>query len=213
METTEKYLAALEVLVDESVFEYNKVYQTDKHNISTNRYCIVATPRFGEYDTKPHGFSVFYDIKEHLAKPIDIIPIADALGKLELIDVFEEDEVECDACDGTGVVDFDFYYGSKSYEVEADCPVCNGGGVIYKKSDKPPTKEFKGSQYIKIGDMSFYPERVNELVAVAQIIGEDVLVVNQERYSTMFKIGDDVYFLMMKVRSCKPEEIAYTFEL
>ncbi len=211
MEKTEKYLKALEVLVDSDSFEYNKVYQTDKHNISTNRYCLVATPRFGEYGTKSHGFSVFYDIKEQIAKPIDILAVTDSLIKLELVDVFEEDEIDCDACGGCGEVYFDFYHNGKSYEVEADCPVCDG--VIYKKSDKPATKDFKDGQFIKIGDMCFYPQRVKELVAVASIIGEDVLVVSQYGNATMFKIGDDVYFLMMKVRSCNPEEIISTFEL
>jgi len=38
--------------------------------------------------------------------------------------------VSCEACDGRGEVDFEFYNNGKTYQLEGDCPVCSGTGEI-----------------------------------------------------------------------------------
>lgn len=34
--------------------------------------------------------------------------------------------VKCEACDGDGHVEWEFYHGGRTYDMEADCPVCGG---------------------------------------------------------------------------------------
>ena len=36
--------------------------------------------------------------------------------------------VKCEACDGCGRVEWEFSYGGRAYDMDADCPVCEGEG-------------------------------------------------------------------------------------
>lgn len=38
--------------------------------------------------------------------------------------------VKCEACEGDGRVEWEFEYGGRTYDMDADCPVCDGDGRV-----------------------------------------------------------------------------------
>jgi hypothetical protein len=122
------------------------------------------------------------------------------MNNFPTVDCFDEEETRCDACRGDGTVEYEFYHNHKCYEIEEDCPVCEGEGKIIKTMKTPNgKKEFDYTQQFKIGVCFFNPERIQELLFVAEKLGaEKIRLVNQSQpdHACLFVVNEVEVILM-----------------
>lgn len=174
-------------------------------SIATNGYCLVATPMCGEFINRDDIIKSIYPFEFNLNKKIKLQEIKDKLALIPIVDCYDEKEEECDACDGSGTVDFEFEYSRKTYEMEGECPVCEGEGTILQKSKTPNgKKELDYNKLIQIGLCAFHLERIEEIIYIAESIGVDeVVMVYQKLHNrpSLFLIGDIEYLAMSTIYS------------
>ncbi len=180
-------------------------------SMATNGYCLVATPICGEFINRDDKIKSVYPLEKNQNKPIKLQEIKDKLALFPTVDCFDETEQECNACYGSGTVDFEFEYNRKTYEMEGECPVCEGEGTTLQTSKTPNgKKEFDHNKLFQICLCAFNAERINELIFIADGIGVDeVVLVNQTlpHRPSVFLIGD-VEFLVMSTLNSDLDAVA-----
>ena len=179
--------------------------------VSTNGWALIATPKIDEYEDKTEKVKTVYPMPKLFDQQITIEELKNKLNTVPLVDCYDEIEKECDACNGSGYVDFTFDYGLKEYELGGDCPVCDGEGITQKKSDKPKgKKEYDYNKYGRIGNSVFNIHRIEELIFIAETIEENIIhVLNQKEFnSSLFQIGE-VEIIMMPMAGIDETEVAF----
>lgn len=190
----ENYLNIHEKFRNKYTYDWmSESFNTNDRTISTNGQVLVSTPKIDEfiYDiNKIKNIYDLYPINKSFDKKIKLKDLIEIFNKTPLIEFYDEQEIGCDACDETGYVDFKFEYKSKEYTLEDDCPVCKGEGFLRIK-DEHLSKELDYSKLIKIIDNYFNLKKVNDLIFICNILGEDIIhVVNQLDNYTIFQIGE-----------------------
>ena len=209
-ETTKNHEAAngaKHVLCDVYLSILNRI--ADKHDIrdwmtepfnangksmATNGYTLAITPICGEFENREDKIKGVYPLERNKEKSIKIQEIKDRLSLFPTVDCFDETEQQCNACDGSGEVVFEFDYERERYELEGECPVCKGKGTILQTAKTPNgEKELDCSKLFQIGLCAFNVERINELIYVAEQTGVDeVVLINQTlpHRPSLFLIGE-----------------------
>lgn len=161
---------------------------------ATNLYCIVAVPALEGFEDKSSKVESIYPFKENMNAKIQVAEIKEKLSLFPLVDCFDTEESECDACYGEGEVEYEFSHNLKNYEIIGECPVCEGKGIIEKQSKIPNGKKtFESGNYFRIGKSIFKPDRIKELLFVADSLNADFVTVTKqegERNATCFRIKD-----------------------
>ncbi len=186
-------------------------FNANGKSMATNGYCLVATPTCGEFTNREDKIKSVYPLEQNQNKPIKLQEIKDKLALFPTVDCFDETEQECNACYGSGLVDFEFDYEIKSYELEGECPICEGEGTTLQTSKIPNgKKELDYNKLFQIGLCAFNVERINELIFIAENIGVDeVFLVNQTlpHRPSVFLIGE-VEFLVMSTLNSDLDRVA-----
>lgn len=179
--------------------------------ISTNGLCLIATPKVGEYQDRTEKVKTVYPMPKLIDKQITVSELKEKLNTVPLVDCYDEIEKECDACNGSGHVDFTFDYGLKEYELEGDCPVCDGEGIIASKPYKPNgKKEYDYNKYGRIGNSIFNLHMIEELILIAETIDEKTIhILNQKEFnSSLFQIGE-IEIIMMPMAGIDETDVAF----
>lgn len=123
------------------------------------------------------------------------------LSKLDFDQFKTEDEyeltgedIECKACDGTGLVDWEFEH----YTKEDDCPVCEGTGYEEEKGSVKTCRKTFGHFLVKLNDTYFQMKNFYKLIQVQNILGGDITLMYQSSPSkgVLFKVGACEILLM-----------------
>ena len=186
-------------------------FNVGNKTISTNGWALISTPKIDEYEDKTDKVKTVYPMPKLFDKEITIEELKAKLKTVPLIDCYDEIEKECDACNGSGYVDFTFDYGLKEYELEGDCPVCDGNGIIESKSDKPNgKKEYDYSKYGRIGNSIFNLNRIEELILIAETMEENTIhILNQKDFNpSLLQIGE-IEIIMMPMVGIGESELAF----
>ena len=173
-------------------------------SFATNSYSLVATPLCGDFVNHEDKLKNIYPLTPNMDKLITLDLLREKLATFPLIDCFDETEQKCKACDGSGMVDFEFYFDRNCYETESDCPVCEGEGNTLQISDIPNgKKELDYSKFFCIGNSDFYVGRIEELIFVAEALKSDVRLIYQTmpNKASLFAIGDVELLLMPTMRA------------
>ncbi len=187
-----------------------RVWMTEPFNakgksMSTNGYALVTTPVCGDFKNQEDMIKNVYPLEINMNKIISVKEIKDKLQLFPTVDCFDEIEQECNACYGSGLVDFEFDYGRKRYELEGECPVCEGERTTLQTSKTPNgKKEFDYNKLFQIGICSFNVERINELIFIVDKLGvNEIVLVNQTlpHRPSVFVIGDVELLIMSTLNS------------
>ena len=190
--------------------------------LATNGHVLIATPKISEYidytDSKDGYFNTFstlvikhiYPVVHNIEKYYEVTSLKKALAKCPMLEEYDSIIHKCNACNGDGVVDYEFIHNGKTHIIEEDCPICDGVGEIEKKSDKPNGKlHYDERKLIKLNDSTFSVLRIAEIIFVANKLNRGVitLVYNiGNKQPCLFKI-DDLEMLVMPTYSDTDEHI------
>lgn len=178
----------------------SKPFKVGDRTVSTNAYILISTPLQEGFEDLSKKTKGVYPMDFNLDTKILVSELKQKLNDFPKVDCFDEEEKECDACDGSGEVSFVFSYDCEDYETEEECPVCEGCGVI-KKISKIPNgkKELDYNKFFRIGNSVFNVARIEELLEVAEALDADeITLVNQTQPNkpSLFKIKEVEVLLM-----------------
>lgn len=102
--------------------------------------------------------------------------IKDALAKLPMVEEEEIEDVDCDECDGSGEVEYEYVdKGGSTHEVTADCPICFGSGYVEGEPKKTGEMVVDFSTPIKLGEAYFMGYRLDILAQAMELLGLETL--------------------------------------
>lgn len=188
----------LRPVFDEPFIVGEYVYATD------SRYLIMTDKKLINFDVK-NQYNKFTREKME-----SIIPKTTKLKKLDIdLNYFEslktadeyenhEKRMNCDECDGFGVVDWEY----NNYTREDDCPVCYGtGGRDESKMVKTGRKTYIDCR-VKISDAYFDIHIFDLLLKVMSITNESSYIASKIKPNegVKFKVGE-YYIVLMPVHN------------
>lgn len=178
----------------------SKPFNVGNRTVSTNAYILISTPLQEGFEDLSNKTKGVYPMDFNLDTKILVSELRQKLNDFPKVDCFDEEEKECDACNGYGNVDFEFYHNGKYYESNQDCPVCDGSGVFNTVSKNPNgKKELDYNKFFGIGNSAFNVARIEELLEVAETLqSEHITLVNQTHpnKASLFKIKEVEVLLM-----------------
>lgn len=102
---------------------------------------------------------------------------------------------KCEACAGTGMVDYEFYFDGTTYTEEEECPVCRGEGHLGETGEM-----IKDPQYnIDIHGNPFKSGRVLKMINLMKLleITSCVLVSNPSSEPNLFRFENGINVILM----------------
>lgn len=102
---------------------------------------------------------------------------------------------KCEACDGTGLVDYEFYFDGTTYTEEEYCPICRGNGHLGETGEM-----IKDPQYsIYIHGNPFKSGRVLKMINLMELLGitSCVLVSNPSSEPNLFRFENGINVILM----------------
>ena len=169
----------------------NEVWSTDGYVIIR----IKPERLVGEY---PKGELNLPPSECPCKKKITIDAINKALDACPKVDeeIVIQDAVECEDCDGTGEVYWE-YTDNKGHTHEHldECPVCDGTGEIKPEKTKKTGKQItKEDAVVKIGNAYFFAKNICKLKSAMDFldITSVELIYNHYRNASEFVIDEDI---------------------
>ena len=111
------------------------------------------------------------------------------------------DEVECEDCNGSGYVTWEYMdIHGHTHEHEYDCPVCDGTGEIEPERTKKTGKQITDENaVINIGNAYFRARVISKLKFALDFLGitSADLISNPDRWSNEFILDDDIHIALM----------------
>lgn len=102
---------------------------------------------------------------------------------------------KCEACDGTGMVDYEFYFNGMTYTEEKECPICHGEGHLGETGVM-----IKYPQYhIDIHGNTFKYGHVLKMINLMKLldITSCVLVSNPSSGPNLFRFENGINVILM----------------
>ena len=172
---------------------------------ATNGYVLlsVAPHRLsGDYPTMRLGDPDMFTVHS-CDMTVTMSMLADTLASVPQIK--EKVEVqparECEECDGTGEVMWEYTDGGlKVHQMEAVCPVCDGRGIfakaVYKETGRTiPDPKAK----IEVGNAILLVRDVQKLVGAMEFFRADSVHLVRDEGQTTWIIDEDIFIILMSV--------------
>ena len=166
-------------------FEINgKVYATDAHTlIRTDKANIdfeidnEHTPPNCEAVIPEVNTSLILNITKEMFEPL----------KTEDEYEFEGEEVDCETCEGSGEVEWEF----KTHASNFECPVCEGSGYSEQKRGEKTGRKIFGNCAVKLKGAYFNINIFYTLIKVRDILGGEIELISYSKPTSgfFFKIG------------------------
>lgn len=139
-----------------------------------------------------------------------------AVSEVPLIDEVEEEDIECEACDVEGEVEYTFDHRGKAYGGDFVCPVCNGFGYTGTKETPTGKKVPDPNCVIQFGPCRLAAKYVSRLIKVAEFEGlETVSIVSTMSHAgcpVLFKVGETKVLIMPRTHE-ENDVVMRKFEL
>ncbi len=185
----EKYEQIHELVIDKKAERewMQKPFNVLDETVSTDGSILTATPRIGDYPDFTEKVAAVYPIVPETNKTINVAELREKMKSFPMVDVLDEEYVDCDACRGDGGVEVEFYHNGKTFDIEVECPVCGGYGNIRKGSGEPTgEKIFDYSMCMKIDNVCFKGRYMDKLIKIADILSSDTIIINRDNYKHGF---------------------------
>ena len=142
----------------------------------------------------PDGLNVISTIsKEEIEKFIDSCPKTP---------VFKHEEVECEECNGTGEVIWEYTscgtdeYGNDHFEMKEECPICEGRGIIeVKKETGKMVVNEKTAFGFSFGESKFRLDMLIDLKDIMNLLRIEKADILQVDKLFVSRLDDDVLFI------------------
>jgi hypothetical protein len=203
----EKYEAIMNIFklgVDESFGReiLQKPYNSKGKTMATNAQSMVILPQIEGYENSDRVGRVYHDDR-NLRIEIPLADLKEAYSKCPVENVYGEIQSKCNACEGNGMVQFVFDFDHGKYYEDCGCPVCEGSGTKMVPSDKVIGQKPKAGFFIEIGNSFYAPQRIEEMIKVAELIEAPHVFLTYQKYenhAAIFEIGEAEMLVMPSAR-------------
>lgn len=146
-------------------------------------------------------FPTYTDFNKVAINTIPLSVLKNIIAEFPREDEYTDDTKECEECNGSGSVEWEY----KNYTKDDDCPVCDGAGELETTPKKTGNKVFAAGNRISIGNSYFMPERVQDLLRIAEILDCDIDLIHQDAPTkpSLFRIENCLVLLA----PCKFEDV------
>ncbi len=168
-----------------------KPFIANNKTCSANPFSLVACPLIDKkLKDESERVAIVYPVELNRHKIIDVKVLRRKYDLFPVVDLYKEelDEMDCLECNKNGRVEWQY----KDHICLFDCPVCDGEGVIYDEKKIPSGKAKDTTKYFEINQSQFSPDRIEELLFVAETLGQETvkLVYEFNGKGSMFEISD-----------------------
>jgi hypothetical protein len=180
----DKYIPAL----NQAFKQGDMVCATDAITLITIPISLIGL-RY-PYQDKPDVSSVL-NIRKECHKIIELSWLKELYHNVPIIN----ETYKCEACAGTGMVDYEFYFNGTTYTEEEECPVCRGEGHLGETGEM-----IKDPQYdIDIHGNPFKSGRVLKMINLMKLleITSCVLVSNPSSEPNLFRFENGINVILM----------------
>lgn len=172
------------------------IWKAGKWNGATTSYFMVLVPLFDE-SVEERSKKISHLIPDKIPDPIFEIPttvLSTALAGHPMVKEYVYDEVDCEACDASGEVKSEWTNPTSGsiHEFWVECPECDGLMSTVDPEDGVDIEWIYNDSFcIQIGRFLFRPQRVKDLLDVAEHMEVDKIEFLQEKgSSSLFRVGD-----------------------
>lgn len=176
--------------------EREYIYASESHILIRVSGHLTATqyPQYNYDDTNklfPKGCPIGIITLEQLTKVLNDAPLVDEMKRVG-------EDVECEECNGTGEVEWDYKRWSKNF----DCPLCDGAGYISRSNCEQTGKKIVDPEAaVNIGQYTFRAYLLNILLKAMKTCRCDYVSVILGIYNkaTCFNLTEDIDIIVMPV--------------
>lgn len=173
----------------------NQAFKQGDMVCATDAITLVAIPisliGFNYPDQDKPDVSSVLDIRKECHEIIELSWLKELYNDIPMINK----TYKCEACDGTGMVDYEFYFDGTIYTEEEECPVCRGEGHLGETGEM-----IKDPQYnIDIHGNPFKSGRVLKMINLMKLleITSCVLVSNPSSEPNLFRFENGINVILM----------------
>ena len=176
----------------------DKTYATDAHTLiccDTDKIDFV----YENNETPLKVEAAIPEINTSEIVDIDAVDWVSLMNKDETIG--DGNDVECGHCSGLGTYHDSFFYKSKFYDFEYECPVCDGSGLEEEERRIPTgNKTFGSNDMVRFKEAYFDAAKFYKLKKVKDLVGGNVELISYSRKNerVLFRIG----FLDVLIMPC-----------
>lgn len=180
----DKYRPAL----NQAFMQGGMVCATDAITLITIPISLIG---FNYPDQDKPDVSSVLNIREECHEIIELSRLKELYNDVPMIN----ETYKCEACDGTKMVDYEFYFDGTTYTEEKECPVCHGEGHLGETGEM-----IKDPQYdIDIHGNPFKSGRVLKMINLMKLldITSCVLVSNPSSGPNLFRFENGINVILM----------------
>jgi hypothetical protein len=194
-----------------------------QHAVSTNAHVMCMIPiRLSDHEYKPldnekteHGVeSALYGFKHAEGTiPLSVLnAIEESCPEIDET-IIEDESVECEACDGSGEVEWHFSYDTDDHYRDFECPVCDGSGLMDKEVVTHTGKTIKDPNALcSLFGIRFRYEIVTFLIRLARMENKDVELVGYKKQGDLLKFQCGEVILIICPVNDKETKTFYDYE-
>ena len=151
----------------------------------------------------PKGEHPFPKLEFPCEKTITIEALNKAFNSCPMVDeeVVVEDAVECEECDGSGTVYWEYTDNhGNTHERLMDCPICNGEGEIEPcKTKKTGKKIIAEDTVVEVRNAHFFANQLRLLKTAMEYLNADTVKMthNDPKGANEFIISKDIRIIIM----------------
>lgn len=173
----------------------NQAFKQGDMVCATDAITLITIPisliGFNYPDQDKPDVSSVLNIREECHEIIELSWLKKLYNNVPMIN----ETYKCQACDGTGMVDYEFYFDGTTYTEEEECPVCRREGHLGETGEM-----IKDPQYdIDIHGNPFKSGRVLKMINLMKLldITSCVLVSNHSSRPNLFRFENGINVILM----------------
>ena len=107
---------------------------------------------------------------------------------------------ECEECDGTGEVMWEYRSLYRTHQMEAVCPVCDGKGIFEKAVYKETGRTIPDQKArIEVGNAIILVRDIQRMVSAMEFFHADSVRLVRDECQTTWVIDEDIFIILMSV--------------
>lgn len=190
----------------------NKVFATDSHKA----IYINAEVCQGEYERTEKFDMKFPSVAEQELN-IPLLSLQKAYDSLPKVEDEEYDEEECNECNGTGSVEWEYTdKNGKTHHQDFDCPACDGWGFFKRNIRKCYDPEYDA--IIELDGFFINNQHIKAIIDALFLLGKNhiTLLSKAKKDSVVwayFRIDENITIIVAPYRNCQKEDVKSKVEL
>lgn len=198
-------------IIDKPLLKDDKVFASDGHKLIN----INAEVCQGEYE-KTELFNIkIPPVEQELNIPL--LSLEKAYDSLPKVEDEEYDEEECNECNGTGSVEWEYTdKNGKTHYQDFDCPACDGWGFLKRNVRKCYEPEYNA--IIELDGFFINNQHIKAIIDALFLLGKDhITLLSKAKKDSVawayFRIDENITIIVAPYCDCDEEHADAKVEL